>query len=65
MNEFTASARVDGPWWVVQCDQVPAAVAQVESLEEAEPIERDVIASVTGLNVQDIEVLVRPVDAGP
>ena len=63
MNEFTSSARVDGAWWVVQCDQVPQAVSQVESLEEAEPILRDAIAFVTGLSVRDIEVVVRPVDA--
>jgi hypothetical protein len=63
MNAFTSSARVDGAWWVVQCDQVPQAVSQVESLEEAEPIQRDAIAFVTGLSVHDIEVVVRPVDA--
>jgi hypothetical protein len=62
MNEFTSSARVDGDWWLVQCDQVPQAVSQVESLEEAEPVQRDAIAFVTGLNVREIEVLVRPVE---
>ena len=28
MREFTSTARRDGRWWVVQCDQWPGAISQ-------------------------------------
>jgi DNA-directed RNA polymerase sigma subunit (sigma70/sigma32) len=61
MKEFTSTARKDGRWWVVQCDQVPEALSQVARLDQAAEHQREAIAFVTELDEADIHVEVRPV----
>lgn len=57
VNTYTAAARRDGHWRVVQCDQVPGAISQVARLEmAAEPL-KEAIGFVTG----DAGVHIRPV----
>jgi hypothetical protein len=60
MRSFTSSASKDGRWWVVQCDQEPAALSQVARLEQAEEAQREAIAFVLDLDPDEIEVEVRP-----
>lgn len=60
MKEFTSTARKDGRWWVVQCDQVPEALSQVARLDQAAEHQREAIAFVLDLNEADVQVDVRP-----
>lgn len=60
MSAFTATARRDGRWWVVQCDQYPGAISQVTRLDQAADVHREAIAFVTGLPEEDIEVVIKP-----
>jgi hypothetical protein len=53
---YTATARRDGPWWVVQCDQLPAAISQVRRLDQAPDIHREAIAFVAGIPADQVEV---------
>lgn len=62
---FTSTARKDGRWWVVQCDQHPGALSQVARLDQAAEHQREAIAFVADLNESEVEVDVRVViDAG-
>lgn len=61
MNRYTSTARKDGRWWVVQCDQEPGALSQVVRLDQAAEHQREAIAFVTGLAQDEIEVAVVPV----
>lgn len=61
MTEFTATARRDGKWWVVQCDQHPTAFSQVTRLDRAEEVHREAIAFVADIPIADVTVTVRPV----
>ena len=36
MQQFTSTARKDGRWWVVKCDQHPGAISQVARLDQAQ-----------------------------
>ena len=58
---YTATARRDGQWWVVQCDQLPAAISQVRRLDRAAETHREAIAFVAGVAEADVEVDVSPV----
>jgi len=49
MREFTSTARKDGRWWVVQCDQQPGAISQVARLDQAPAHQREAIAFVADL----------------
>lgn len=60
MQRFTATARRDGRWWVVQCDQLPGALSQVARLEQAEVVHREAIAFVADVDESGVEVAVRP-----
>lgn len=53
---YTATARRDGAWWVVQCDQLPAAISQVRRLDQAPNIHREAIAFVAGIPAEEVEV---------
>ena len=64
MSTFTSTARKDGRWWVVQCDQHAGAVSQVAHLREAEEAQREAIAFVADLPQREIEVIVIP-DVAP
>jgi CO/xanthine dehydrogenase Mo-binding subunit len=57
---YTATARRDGRWWVVQCDQHPSALSQVARLDQAADVHREAIAFVTGVPEDEVEVEVRP-----
>lgn len=62
---YTATARRDGPWWVVQCDQLPAAISQVRRLDQAAEIHQEAIAFVAGVPAGEVEVeVVADVPAG-
>lgn len=61
MRHYTSTARKDSRWWVVQCDQEPTALSQVARLDQAVAHQREAIAFVTELPVDDIEVEVTPV----
>ena len=61
MQEFTSTARKDGRWWVVQCDQHPGAISQVARLDQAQEHPREAIAFVADLPVETIAVTVRVV----
>jgi len=58
MTVFTATATRSGDWWVVQCDQHPAALSQVRSLGSAASTHAEAIAFVTGTEVSDQDVTV-------
>lgn len=53
---YTATARRDGSWWVVQCDQLPAAISQVRRLDQAGGIHQEAIAFVAGVPASEVEV---------
>lgn len=53
---YTATARRDGRWWVVQCDQLPAAISQVRRLDQAAETHREAIAFVAGIAETDVDV---------
>ena len=61
MQEFTSTARKDGRWWVVQCDQHPGAISQVARLDQAQEHQREAIAFVVDLPQETISVTVRAV----
>ena len=60
-HEFTSTARKDGRWWVVQCDQYPGAISQVARLDQAQEHQREAIGFVAGLPQETIAVAVRAV----
>jgi hypothetical protein len=60
-REFTSSARKDGRWWVVQCDQHPGAISQVARLDQAQEHQREAVAFVAGVSQEVIAVTVRTV----
>jgi len=61
MRHYSSTARKDGRWWVVQCDQEPTALSQVARLDQAAAHQREAIAFVTGSSIDEIEVEVVPV----
>ena len=61
MQEFTSTARKDGRWWVVQCDQHPGAISQVARLDQAVEHQREAIAFVADLPQEVIAVTIRVV----
>ena len=58
-HEFTSTARKDGRWWVVQCEQHPGAISQVARLDQAQEHQREAIAFVANLPQETITVTVR------
>lgn len=60
-NEFTATARRSGGWWVIQCDQIPAAISQVRRLRDATGVHREAIAYVAGIPQAQVDLTVHPV----
>lgn len=61
MKHFTSTARKDGRWWVVQCDQEPGALSQVARLDQAAELQREAISFVTDIAEEDIKVTIHPV----
>ncbi len=64
MTAYTATARKDGRWWVIQCAEFPGAISQVRRLEQAADIHREAIAFVADVPIEDVEVTVTPVMPG-
>ncbi len=61
MTTYTATARKDGRWWVIQCAEFPGAISQVRRLDQAPDIHREAIAFVADVPIEDVEVTVTPV----
>jgi hypothetical protein len=61
MQEFTSTARKDGRWWVVQCDQHPGAISQVARLDQAQEHQLEAIAFVAALPQDVVSVTIRAV----
>lgn len=60
MTEYTATARREGRWWIVQCDQHPGALSQVARLEQAGEVHREAIAFVADVPVESVDLTVVP-----
>lgn len=60
MTDYTATARRSKGWWVIQCDQLPAAISQVRGLNHAAQIHREAIAFVADVPEEQVSVIVRP-----
>ncbi len=60
MTDYTATARREGRWWIVQCDQHPGALSQVARLEQAEQVHREAIAFVADVPAESVCVTVQP-----
>jgi hypothetical protein len=61
MSDYTSTAqRVEGGWWMVQCDQHPGALSQVRRLDQAAVEHREAIAFVTGEPAEQVHVTVVP-----
>lgn len=60
MTNYTAAARREGRWWIVQCDQSPGAISQVSRLDQADEVHREAIAFVADLPTESVTVTVRP-----
>jgi hypothetical protein len=58
---YTSRAHRDGQWWVVQNDQLPGAISQVDRLDQAADAQREAIAFVAGVPAETIEVVIRTV----
>ena len=58
---YTSRAHRDGQWWVIQNDQVPGAISQVDRLDQAADAQREAIAFVAGVSAETIEVVIRTV----
>ncbi|GAB3057652.1 hypothetical protein [Sediminivirga luteola] len=61
MTRYTVTATRTGRWWALQCDEVPGALSQAVSLEEAERIMPEAIAYVAGVPEDQVEVTIVPV----
>jgi hypothetical protein len=57
---FTATATRTGQWWMIQCNEHPAALSQVRSLSNAAAVHAEAIAFVTGHGVDPGDVVVEP-----
>lgn len=60
MTEYTATARREDRWWIVQCDQHPGAISQVSRLDQAEEVHREAIAFVADVPIESVSVTVHP-----
>jgi len=59
MREFTSTARKDGEGWLVQCDQWPGAISQVDTLDGVEAVHAEAIGFVASTPQQLITVTIR------
>lgn len=60
VTAYTATARRDSGWWVVQCDQHPGAISQVARLAHAEEVHREAIAFIADVPLESVVVTVTP-----
>ena len=59
MTQYTATAVWDEHLWFVQCDQLPGAMSTVSRLSQAVEHQREAIAFVADVPLEDVEVEVR------
>lgn len=60
MTRYTVTAEKTGPWWSLQCVEVPGAISQVKRLADAHTI-TEAIAYVGSVNEDDIVLTIQPV----
>lgn len=60
MTQYTVAAEKTGPWWTLQCVEVPGAISQVKRLADAHII-TEAIAYVGSINEDDIVLIIQPV----
>ena len=60
MARYTVTAEKSGPWWSLQCVEVPGAISQVTDLAEAHII-TEVIAHVGEVKESEIVLTIQPV----
>lgn len=61
MTHYTATAERGSIRWVVQCDQLPAALTEVNRLDQAVEYVTEVIAYLAGIPESEVEVTVTAV----
>lgn len=54
MTDYTATAKREGRWWVVQCVEEPNAITQVARLNQVDEYLRESLAFVTGTTEEAI-----------
>jgi hypothetical protein len=59
MQQFTSTARKDGTWRVIQCDQFPGALSHVDTLDGAEAVHAEAIELDAGTPHETITVTIR------
>lgn len=60
MTRYTVTAEKTGPWWSLQCVEVPGAISQVKRLADA-PIIAEAIAYVAEVSEASITLTIQPV----
>ncbi|MDJ0318894.1 hypothetical protein [Arthrobacter antibioticus] len=60
MTRYTVTAEESGPWWSLQCVEVPGAISQVKHLADAHII-TEAIAHVGAVDEDDIVLTIQPV----
>lgn len=60
MTRYTVTAEKTGPWWSLQCVEVPGAIRQVKRLADAHII-TEAIAYVGDISKDDIVLSIQPV----
>ena len=58
MKVTAACSPVDGGWWFVRVPEVPGALTQVRSIDDAGWMAADAVATLIGMDPQDIDVRV-------
>jgi hypothetical protein len=54
---YTAICEREGDWWVITVPELEAGgVTQARSLDDVRPTVADLVATMTGVNVADVEV---------
>lgn len=60
MTRYTVTAEKAGPWWSLQCVEVPGAISQVKHLADAHII-TEAIAYVADVNPASVTLTIQPV----
>jgi predicted RNase H-like HicB family nuclease len=62
--KYVVHARRDGAWWALEIPEVPGALSQARTLEEAPTMAREVIALMLDVPQSEVEVEIVPVPVG-
>ena len=57
MSTYHATAERDGSWWAVSVPELPGVFTQGRTWAQAEEMARDAIASMLGVAVRDVSVV--------